>query len=412
MMILFFAACVLIAGCQNVAPRDAGAGARTDHARNRTVVSKAIVTNAILPPDSVAAIDVGAQSDHRPPADAYAQSTSDTGTYGLPRVVVNELEYDFDLMDPHTDAEHSFVFENHGDQPLKLTDGGTTCKCAFASLPKEPIPPSESAEIKISWSTPAEGEFYQAATIRTNDPRKPSVRLAIKGLVRTQFGIYPSKLTYAQLFPDRPDNRSVLVYSQVWDHFDVEDIRSDWKGLDWNLRPAPLEVFHEFDVKSAYYLDLKLPADLEPGFFNHSLRLNAYGPTPRATKSIDAKLVGKVLRRLCVYGKHLDSTGTIDAGVIENGDGRKLRFLMKVRDVERQINVVGVETEPKFLAAHVTPRDEGQPGAGLYDLEVEIPPEAPNCMHMGINAGKLSLVIDHPRIKRLDLRVKFCVVDG
>ena len=314
-------------------------------------------------------------------------------------------------MDPNSEGEHVFVFRNEGDAPLKLSDGGTTCECTLAEMPRGEIPPGEEVPIKVTWTTRLDGLFRQTATIRTNDPLTKNVRLTIEGLIRRRVGVFPPKMTFDSVSLDNPDRGKFIVYSQVWDSLDVHNLHSDWDGLTWDIQPmTPADIERQLpnaDVKCGYVVDVQLPHTAKPGMFNHWLRMDAYGVEAEDHKELKVRMVGKVLRRLCVYGESIEPTGDIDAGILREGLGNKLKLMLQVRDVVKEMSVVGIKTEPKFIKANVVPRNYG---LGLYTLELEIPKDAPPCYHMGLKTGKLNLEIDHPRIKELKLGVKFCVM--
>lgn len=124
-------------------------------------------------------------------------------------------------------------------------------------------------------------------------------------------------------------------------------------------------------------------------------------------ETLELTVAGKVLSRLSVYGKAIETTGNINLGLIPVGQGRKTRLLMKVRDAQYEIPVKSLDVKPQFVKVEVT--DGGK--SGLYYLDIEVPADAPKCQHnRGDRRGRLQFTFNHPRIERLDLSLSFAVV--
>jgi len=54
--------------------------------------------------------------------------------------------------------EHVFHVENHGNLPLIISSYEVACSCTKASLPKEPIPPGGTFDLKVTFDT--KGKYY------------------------------------------------------------------------------------------------------------------------------------------------------------------------------------------------------------------------------------------------------------
>lgn len=68
-------------------------------------------------------------------------------------MVFDEYDYDFGDVEQNTENEHIFKFHNDGQEPLVITDAKGSCGCTVPEYPKEPIPPGESGEIKVVYSS-------------------------------------------------------------------------------------------------------------------------------------------------------------------------------------------------------------------------------------------------------------------
>lgn len=120
---------------------------------------------------------------------------------------------------------------------------------------------------------------------------------------------------------------------------------------------------------------------------------------------------GRLAKRLAVYGAQIDEKGVVDFGVLPAGQGAKAKLLLRVRDEDPKIKVRAITVQPDFVKADVTPfvDSTGVAKAGLYHFNVEVPPSAPVCNHMGLHQAPVELKIDHPRISGVTIKLNFAV---
>lgn len=91
------------------------------------------------------------------------------------------------------DGERYFSFTNTGDVPLIITNAQKSCGCTVPTWPKEPILPGAKAKIKVKYDTNRVGNFTKYVTITSNDPKTPTVRLNITGVVEKEASATPAK---------------------------------------------------------------------------------------------------------------------------------------------------------------------------------------------------------------------------
>ena len=70
-----------------------------------------------------------------------------------PRVVFLEDSFDFGDIQQGDKVEHTFEFENAGDEALILSNVMTTCGCTASDWPREPIAPGEMASLKVTFNS-------------------------------------------------------------------------------------------------------------------------------------------------------------------------------------------------------------------------------------------------------------------
>lgn len=78
-----------------------------------------------------------------------------------------------------------FVLGNVGDEELLLGPVAPSCACTSAPLARDRLAPGETLTLRVCFDSTGYGgkEVWEAVSIRTNDPGRPWIRLALKGYV-------------------------------------------------------------------------------------------------------------------------------------------------------------------------------------------------------------------------------------
>jgi hypothetical protein len=120
-----------------------------------------------------------------------------------PAIKFNKKKHEFkDLIEGKL-GECYFYFKNTGTAPLKLTNVKTSCGCTSPSWPRRPIPPGDSASIKVVFNTRgyASKKFAKAIIVTTNVPdkvknvNKSTHILSIVGNVLSKDALIPQDTT-------------------------------------------------------------------------------------------------------------------------------------------------------------------------------------------------------------------------
>jgi hypothetical protein len=329
------------------------------------------------------------------------------------KAVALRAVHEFGLMDPHESASHVFVIRNAGVAPLKLGDPQPKCHCATAELSQREIPPQGEARLTMRW-TPEEklGTFGVAVTVPTSDPDQSELQFRVEGEVRRRLDASPGILEFGDVHRDAgPALRQTLVFSHVWEQFEIQRIDCDLAGLTTTIEPATAAQLAEHQAKSGYVVAIGLPEEMPMGEFHERLTLvvRPKGTDDRdetTTPTYDLAAVGNVRGRISIFGSEIDPKGTIDLGVVQRGLGKKVRLILKIRDPDPDLKLRQVTATPSFIAAELIPSG-AKPG--LYYLDVGIPADAPTCEYLLNKRGQIHLEYDHPRVSGTKLQVRFAV---
>lgn len=69
------------------------------------------------------------------------------------KIKFEESSFDFGDINQGDVVEHTFAFENVGNQPLILSNVMTTCGCTVPAWPREPIAPGTKSEITVKFNS-------------------------------------------------------------------------------------------------------------------------------------------------------------------------------------------------------------------------------------------------------------------
>ncbi|ADB16015.1 protein of unknown function DUF1573 [Pirellula staleyi DSM 6068] len=332
----------------------------------------------------------------------------------LPEAIAPSKEYDFGVMDPLTDGFHEFVIRNDGDAPLKLDVGSTTCKCTVGGLSDREIPPGGEGKVKLEWNTGRYNLFYSHyAEIKTNDPFRKSIDFNVKGKVRQELNANVPEIIVPKMQPGTETTASVLLYSQLYDNFTLSNLKSNLPGLAWKIEPATIDDLPDYDAKMVQKLVVTLPPDLPQGNFSDTLYMQVSPGTPGAQPiDFQLELKGQVGLRLTMYGaavSSLDGEGQIDLGKTKQGKAKATKVLVKIRDDEPTLTAPKITLIPDFLQAELKPHESDDQVAGLYDLVITIPEDAPACQMLGNPYGTIRIATGHPRIGEVSLNLLMVV---
>lgn len=111
-----------------------------------------------------------------------------------PRLEISQPMYDLGEIFEDQPMEHTFIFKNTGDAPLRLQDIKLDCACSAVEYDRL-IPPGGSGKIVFSIKPYAAlHKFCKKGTIYTNDPSDPVTIIQLCGDAKPFIEIQPSHI--------------------------------------------------------------------------------------------------------------------------------------------------------------------------------------------------------------------------
>jgi hypothetical protein len=331
---------------------------------------------------------------------------------GVPKVEVVEPVFNFGSMLPETQGQHSFEVRNVGTAPLTLEVASTSCKCTVGGVSAKEVAPGGKASVTLEWNAKYKDQAYsQSAEVHTNDPAIPAFSLKIEGKVRRLFGAELEELVVPPITPDKATTADVIIYSLNWENMEIVDIKTTLPGIATQSLPVEEPDLKRLQAKSARRLRVTVPGNLPSGEFRDAIRITAASAGNRQeVAELELPLRGKTLNRYTIYGP-FDEHEALLIGQILQGAGKKMRLTLKLRDEDLAVSIKGIKTEPSFLKVSMEPhRESNLTTPGLYDLNIEVPADAPVCQYMGNPQGTLRITTSHPRVPEIKLKVILSVV--
>jgi len=102
------------------------------------------------------------------------------------KVSVDNAEVNFGQLQQNEKYEHNFVLTNEGQSTLFIRKIKASCGCTAVQPEKKQVAPGESVQIRTIFNSAGKrGNQSKTVTIITNDPKRSSLVLRIKGEVLT-----------------------------------------------------------------------------------------------------------------------------------------------------------------------------------------------------------------------------------
>jgi hypothetical protein len=158
------------------------------------------------------------KGDPEKPGDLSAPASSSSGSspealspsageaaHRQPKIRFDQPDYDFGEAEAGDEVEHTFVFENAGDDLLTITKVRTSCGCTAALVSEEKVSPGKTGEIKATLLTKGfQGDVKKSLLVESNDPDNELVRLTIGGKVLPEVTVEPRYLHWEDMKPGEP----------------------------------------------------------------------------------------------------------------------------------------------------------------------------------------------------------------
>jgi hypothetical protein len=364
---------------------------------------------------------------------AYVQVSSDPNATGLPgekpskvlalptdasvpRVQVDQADFNFGTMQQGRRKSHTFVFKNLGAAPLKLRVGKPTCKCTVGSVTERPIPPGESGTVTLEWTAiTGSGPFRQSAPVYTNDPLNSTIELVIHGEVTDAEGIEPRELAFDTVPVGESKSASVFVMAMLQDNLVVTDPQLSDPMLrdkfEVKIIPVAQADLPNPKAKSGVVVTVTTKPGLPVGRFNQWLAVKT---NLEDGDHLEIPVSGRVAGDISVRGLGWnEEQAVLMMGSVKSSEGKRETLNLMVRGAEAGgVKFDVASCDPPELSVTIGEPKKLKEGLFSVPLKVEVPVGTRSMVRTDTaqgEAGRIVLYTSHPKIKELVLSVRFSV---
>jgi hypothetical protein len=157
--------------------------------------------------------------------------------------------YQFGTVQQGEEIRHDFKFFNKGNQVLEITDVRPGCGCTTAGEFTKTIEPGSSGIIPIKLSTARfKGPLSKSVTVSSNDPKRPTTFLQIKGKVWTPVMVDPQVAAFPALKSLNDKKTSVIkVVNKVETPMEIKNLRVE--GERFNVALKTITEGKEYQIE-------------------------------------------------------------------------------------------------------------------------------------------------------------------
>ena len=345
------------------------------------------------------------QSRPRLPADAK-----------VPRIEVDDADFEFGSMQAGTKKSHQFVIKNVGNAPLTIRVGHTSCTCTVGDVTNKPIPPGGTGEVRLEWTAKGgSGPFHQTASLITNDPLQSQLELSVHGEVTEAQGVEPPDFAFDKLPVGESKTAVVYVMAMLQDELTVSEpqltdpLTRD--KFDVQIEPLDPLALPNPKAKAGVRITLTAKPGLPIGRIHQALALRTNLPD---AEHLEIPVIGQVVGDIGVYGiDWIEEYGVLSLGKVKSSEGRRGRVNLVVRGEEAaDVRFELQSQDPPELKVTLGEPKKLSETLLHVPVEIEVPAGTRPMVRLDTaqgEAGRVVLKTTHPKIKELSLGVRFAV---
>lgn len=343
---------------------------------------------------------------------------------GTPQIeVVDGTEFRFGTMQHGETMSHDFVFRNTGSGPLNLDMGGSTCKCTVGELESSVLQPGEETTVSLTWTAQTiMPDFGQTATILTNDPDNPEVRLEVRGQIAHSFVVDPPEIALGDISVREAVDRTFHVFTYLKQSTELEDFQ--WTDLNTRdlvtfthekVELDPAKFPQHTNAHAVHEVHLHIEAGLPIGQVNSRITFSTdQGENiGRLEMPVTGRVTGEVV---IIGGPSFDTTkNLLTMGTVKSSEGAKVSISLAVQGQKRddlQPQIVSVKPDK---ALKVTVGEATEVGnRTFFKVQFEVPKGAPESYYAGNNPkdfGKVVIRTNHENFEEIPIYVRLIVVE-
>jgi hypothetical protein len=294
-----------------------------------------------------------------------------------PQIEFDERDHNWGTIFEGEKATHIFTITNTGEADLVIENVKSSCGCTAALVSEKLIPPGETGEVKATFdSSRRSGKQTKTITVTSNDPKEPTARLTITGLVEHYIQIKPDPINLGTVFRGEtaeqivriipPKVRPNMKITNVETNQDFVKVEMEEEG-SWGERIASTVkgLFVKGDPKEEEE-GIPISVFLDPEAPVGRLRASLTVETDDERKpKISVRIVGTVTGPIQVTPQTIAFSPSRDGGETS----KKLTLTSK--DVGFEI--LDIDNKSPHLQVETIEKVKGK----IFEIEVRLSPDTP-----------------------------------
>jgi uncharacterized protein YgiM (DUF1202 family) len=217
---------------------------------------------------------------------ALAQDAASAGAGSPAKMVIAETTHDAGDVPKGEVIEHDFVVKNEGAGDLHVLSVKPACGCTTPGFDKI-IPAGGEGKITLNVDTARfKGQISKSASVTTNDPSQPNMRLVINANVTTFIDVLPRDVVTFRQYRGEEKKQELTVRSNEGGKLDIKDVQVNGESIRHEIsRTSDSE--HQLSV----WLDKEAPI----GNVSGSLKLlTSSAKEPNVTVTVRGSVLGQI----------------------------------------------------------------------------------------------------------------------
>jgi len=300
------------------------------------------------------------------------------GEEGSPQIQFEEREFNWGTIYDGEKMNHIFTFTNTGDAELVIESVNSSCGCTAVLVSEKVIPPGGKGEIKASFdSTRRTGTQTKTITVKSNDPKEPSITLMITGLVEQYIQVKPDLLNMGTVFRGEKATQTLrIIPPKIRQNLRIKKVESNQNylltelgtGENWGkqLTSRILSLFKkkgpEVKEEVGIPITVTLTQEAPIGNIRGSIKIET---DDERRPTLDVRVVGTVSGPILVTPQAITFSRAVGAE----------RESQKVTITSREVGfeILDVENKSPNLSVETIEKEKGK----SYEIEVKLSSDAP-----------------------------------
>lgn len=310
-----------------------------------------------------------------------------------PIIVFDKTQSDHGTLSEGEKAKFSFHFTNAGKSDLEIQEVQKSCGCTKAEATNKNIKPGEGAEIEGEIDTTGRsGKQMKTVTVKSNDPKTPSVTLRVEMNIRKEIDLQPTSVNFGVIDLGKEGRQEVKLTNMGEKPLRVTGIDSNNERIKAvvvspSIPNKPTESEPVVGEANPVTIAVSVDASSEIGNVNGQITIHTDNP---ARPTLPLYVGGKFAGDIEVY------PANVFFGLMRNSQPSNRAARIYSRS-GTPFKIEKVETEGMPMTITHKPL-EGKEG---YELQILVNGE----LQPDQNRGKIHISTTHPKQKTVDIGV-------